>query len=214
LRKGLINKEDKKLRDDYISTAIDTYSEIANLVFHPDLYASIYFVQKGILLSVRYDLSRQIIQTLILIGKRFDNTYNSSDYEISRKFKEDAQKLYEKLGIKDPQLEFSIYENLVNIYNEISIKKENQNIYEEAIACLINQSNYIGKLLEILHENLTDDKKEKHYLEQQLMVNLKIANLNFKLKNYSETLECLQNLEKFIDPVIDPMNVLFIFHLY
>ena len=67
--------------------------------------------------------------------------------------------------------------------------------------------NYISKLLEILKENLTDDKKEKYYLEQQLMVNLKIANLNFKLKNYSETLECLQNLEKFIDPVIDPMNV-------
>ncbi len=207
LRNGLIYKDDKKIRDEHISVAIEIYSNIADLVFHPDLYASIYYVQKGILLSVRYDLSRQIIQTLILMGKRFDNTYNSNDYEISKKFKEDAQKLYEKLEIKDPQLEFSIYENLVNIYNEISIKKENQNNYQEAIACLINQSMNIAKLLEIMKENITDDKKEKYYLEQQLVVNLKIANLNFKLKNYSETLDCLEYLEKLIDPVIDPMNV-------
>jgi tetratricopeptide (TPR) repeat protein len=207
LRNGLINKDHKENRNENISSAIEIYSEIANLVFHPDLYASIYFVQKGILLSVRYDLSKEIIQTLILMGKRFDNTYNSSDYEISKKFKEDAQKLYEKLDVKDPQLEFSIYENLINIYNEISIKKENQGYYEEAIACLKNQSVNIAKLLEIIKENLRDEKKEKYYLEQQVVVNLKVANMNYKLKNYSETLDFLEHLERLIDPGVDPMNV-------
>jgi tetratricopeptide (TPR) repeat protein len=207
----LINKDQKETRDEQISTAIEIYSEIANLVFHPDLYASIYFVQKGILLSVRYDLSKQIIQTLILMGKRFDNTYNSNDYEISKKLKEDAQKLYEKLEIKDPLLEFSIYENLINIYNEISIKKENQNYYEEAITCLRNQSINIAKLLEIIKDRFKDEKKEKYYLEQQIIVNLKIANLNFKLKNFSETLEFLEHLDKLIDPNIDPTNVILYF---
>jgi hypothetical protein len=207
----LINKDQKETRDEHISTAIEIYSEIANLVFHPDLYASIYFVQKGILLSVRYDLSKQIIQTLILMGKRFDNTYNSNDYEISKKLKEDAQKLYEKLEIKDPLLEFSIYENLINIYNEISIKKENQNYFGEAIACLRNQSINIAKLLEIIKDSFKDEKKEKYYLEQQIIVNLKIANLNFKLKNFSETLEYLEHLDKLINANIDPTNVILYF---
>ncbi len=207
----MINKDQKETRDEHISTAIEIYSEIANLVFHPDLYASIYFVQKGILLSVRYDLSKQIIQTLILMGKRFDNTYNSNDYEISKKLKEDAQKLYEKLEIKDPLLEFSIYENLINIYNEISIKKENQNYFGEAIACLRNQSINIAKLLEIIKDSFKDEKKEKYYLEQQIIVNLKIANLNFKLKNFSETLEYLEHLDKLINANIDPTNVILYF---
>jgi len=207
LRIGVINKENKNLRDNNISCAIETYNDIANLVFHADLYASIYFVQKGIVLSVRYDLSKQIIQTLILMGKRFDNTYNSNDYEISKKFKEDAHKLFQKMEIKDPELESSIYENLINIYNDISIKKEYQSNFEDAIACLKNQSMNIIKLLNIIKEYLHDDKKEKSYLEQQIVVNLKIANLNFKLKNYSETLDCLQDLDKLIEPNIDPMNV-------
>jgi hypothetical protein len=212
LRDGLINKENKNIRDYNISLAIETYNDIANLVFHSDLYASIYFVQKGIVLSVRYDLSKHIIQTLILMGKRFDNTYNSNDYEISKKFKEDAFKLFQKMEIKDPVMESSIYENLINIYNEISIKKEYQSNFEDSIACLKNQSMNILKLLNIIKEHLHDDKKEKYYLEQQIVVNLKIANLNFKLKNYSGTLECLQHLDNLIDPNIDPMNVRFIYY--
>jgi hypothetical protein len=98
---------------------------------------------------------------------------------------------------------------LIQLYKELSNQQENQNQYEKAIEFLNKQLENLKNLSDIVpYLNKEGREKEKEYLEQQIEVYLKIANLNFKLKYYDATLDCLQILKPLISNSADSSNVI------
>lgn len=110
-------------------------------------------------------------------------------------------------------LECSIYESLVNLYKELAGQQENSNQYEKAIEYLEKQLENLTNLNSMIsrvknEESVENKKKKEENLENRIEVYLKIANLNFKLKFYSSTLECLSVLNNLIKESQDSNNVI------
>jgi len=127
-------------------------------------------------------------------------------------FKEEAKKLYKHLSErqnlrddqKDFELEKKIYTSLIDLYKDLSIKAENQNNFDKAIE-------YLNKQLEnlkMLPQMSSEKDKDRYYLEQQIEVYLKIANLNYKMKYYDATLECLEILKPLLSNNNDSTSVI------
>ncbi len=214
IKNNLVEAENA-LRDGNIIKAINHYKELVTYIqYTQDIPGPMYFVQKCINLSKRYDLIKQLIDALIEMGNRFDNTFIPEDLILSMSFKEEAKKLYKHLSErqslrddqKDYDLEKKIYTSLIDLYKDLSIKAENQNNFDKAIEYLNKQLENLQMLPQITsHTNEKD--KEKYYIEQQIEVYLKIANLNFKMRYYDATLECLGILKPLISDNSDTTNV-------
>lgn len=90
------------------------------------------------------------------------------------------------------------------MYKELANQQENSNNYEKSI-------DYLEKQLENLNNlsnKVQSQKLKDENLENQIEVYLKIANLNFKLKYYSATLDNLKILNELIKESSDNNNVI------
>lgn len=205
----LLKQAEEFLRYGSINQAIEKYTEIRHKIFYyGDILGSIYFNQKCINLAKRYNLIKQLIRALIAMGNCFDNTINVEDSILSMSFKEEAKKLFKHLNDKDFQLESAIYDSLIQLYKELANQQENQNNYEKSIEYLNKQLENLKNIIAIVPNMKAEKEKEKEYFEQQIEVYLKIANLNFKLKNYEDTLDCLSILKPLINNNSDTSNVI------
>lgn len=88
-------------------------------------------------------------------------------------------------------METEIYSSLIKLYEDLAAQQENHNHYDQAIE-------FLNKQLENI-ENLSKINKDKgSEKKNQIDVYLKVANLNFQLKHYEETLNCLKILQPLI----------------
>lgn len=212
IRNHLLEGE-RLLREGNVIKSINTYKDLVTYIqYTQDIPGPMYFVQKCINLSKRFDLIKQLIDALIEMGNRFDNTLIPEDLILSMSFKEEAKKLYKHMieksseMVKDFELEKKIYISLIDLYKDLSNKAENQNNFDKAIEYLNKQLENLKCLPLVLHH--TGDKdKEKEYIEQQIEVYLKIANLNFKMKYYEATLESLEVLKPLLSNSTESANV-------
>lgn len=192
--KDVLNQAEEYLREGSVNYAIEEYRKLVHMTqYTEDKLSPIYFIQKCINLAKRYNLVKQLITALIDMGSRFEDS--SEDLLLSMSFKEEAKNLFKHLNEKDYQLEASIYDSLIQIYKVLSNQTENQNSFDKAIEYLNKQLENLQNLTKVV-PLLKDDKyKQKECIDQQIEVYLKIANLNFKMKYYDSTLECLEILE-------------------
>jgi tRNA nucleotidyltransferase/poly(A) polymerase len=214
--KNYLVEAENCLRSGSIVKAINFYKELVTYIqYTQDIPGPMYFVQKCINLSKRYDLIKQLIDALIEMGNRFDNTFVPEDLILSMSFKEEAKKLYKHLSErqnlrddqKDFELEKKIYTSLIDLYKDLSIKAENQNNFDKAIEYLNKQLENL-KMLPQMSSQSNEKDKERYYLEQQIEVYLKIANLNYKMRYYDATLECLEILKPLLSNNSDSTSVI------
>jgi hypothetical protein len=121
------------------------------------------------------------------------------------------------LSFQDVNLEKGIYHALADLYNSLAFNQEKQNNIEKC-------NEYLHKRLENLENEQSIIKRSKEStggrndkeiqkiensnITDQLEVYLKIAENNFKLKNYQDTIKCLNGvIEKC--SAVDPSNVNF-----
>ena len=202
----LVDAEDAMRSGNIIKTITYFKDLVKYLQYTRDILGPIYFAQKSINLAKRYNLLKQLIDALIEMGYRFDNTFVKEDLMLSMSFKEEAKKLYKHLNQEDYDLEKKIFISLIQLYKELSNQAENQNNFDKAIEYLNKQMENLKNLTEII-PHINEKDKEKEYLEQQIEVYLKIANLNFKMKYYDATLDCLEILKPLIFANQESSNV-------
>jgi tetratricopeptide (TPR) repeat protein len=140
------------------------------------------------------------------MGLRFTNTGSKEDYMLSMSLMEEAKKLYKHLNEKDYELEKRVYVSLIDLYRDLSVQAENQNSFDKSIEYLNKQLENLKNLTEFV-SFINENDKEKEYEEEQIKVYLKIANLNFKMKYYDSTLECLELLNSKVGKNKDAFNV-------
>ena len=177
--------------------AIEQYNSIRNDTIHDqgEPLEAIYFNQKCIDISKKYNLIEMHITSLIMMGGCFDKMSNPNDMNISKSLKEEARDIFtQNLSGQNYTLEASIYKALIELYNEIANQQEQMKNYSKAIDLLY-------KLLEILDclngisgnlkeggmgEKENEDKKTETYL--------KISNLYYRINDYEHTLETLSKI--------------------
>ena len=177
--------------------AIEQYNSIRNDTIHDqgEPLEAIYFNQKCIDISKKYNLIETHITSLIMMGGCFDKMSNPNDMNVSKSLKEEAREIFNNnLSGQNYQLEASIYKALIELYNEIANQQENMKNYSKAIDLLY-------KLLEVLDclngisqyikeggmgEKENEDKKTETYL--------KISNLYYRIADYDHTIETLAKI--------------------
>ncbi len=201
--KEFLIKAEKALRKNQVVEAIQSYNALMNFILHKsDILVAIYLVQKYINLSKKYELHKLLIEALIDMGNRFEHEeLPKEDNIISMNFKEEAKRLYnthfsneEK---RDYKMEEKIYDSLNVFYRELAQKVQDQNNFPKSVEYLNKQLENL-KHLRSLANLKQDDQKENEYLTAQINSYLKIAEMNFKMKYYDSTLECLEIMQELL----------------
>jgi len=192
----LRDAEMEKKNENYKS-AIDHYNSIRNDTIHDqgEPLEAIYFNQKCIDISKKYNLIEMHITSLIMMGGCFDKMSNPNDMNISKSLKEEAREIFRNnLSGQNFPLEASIYKALIELYNEIANQQEQMKNYSKAIELLY-------KLLEVLDclSNISGNLKEggmgeKENEEKKTETYLKISNLYYRIKDYDKTIETLAKI--------------------
>ena len=115
-------------------------------------------------------------------------------------------------------MEKGIYHALAELYTSLALNQEKQNniekcneYYQKKLENLENEYSILKKIKESSGKR-DDNEAADDNIKHQLEVYLKIAENNFKLKNYEG---CIKNLEEVIDrSVVDSTNVNFIFLIF
>lgn len=120
------------------------------------------------------------------------------------------------ISFQDINLEKGIYHALADLYNSLAFNEEKQNNIEKCneylhkkLENLENEHNIIKRIKE--SSGARGDKEinkiENANITDQLEVYLKIAENNFKLKNYQATIKCLDGVIERCNASVDPSNV-------
>jgi len=113
------------------------------------------------------------------------------------------------VSFQDIILEKDIYHALADLYNELANEVKQSNIekcneyYHKKLENLENEHSIIKRSKE-----KDRDKFENGNIADQLDVYLKIADNNFKLKNYPETIKCLNIVIEKCNQGVDQTNVI------
>ena len=83
----------------------------------------------------------------------------------------------------------------MNLYDELATNQENQNAYKNAIDFLKRRNENLDVLLGMFKENSSE---RSAYEEKQIKLFLKVAELNYKLKYYTDALDCLNTTNELI----------------
>jgi tRNA/tmRNA/rRNA uracil-C5-methylase (TrmA/RlmC/RlmD family) len=128
------------------------------------------------------------------------------------------------VSFQDINLEKGIYHALADLYNSLAFNQEKQNNIEKCneylhkkLENLDNEHSIIKRIKESSGSKGDKEilKTENANITDQLEVYLKIAENNFKMKNYTATIKCLNGVIEKCNPGVDPSNVnLIIFGLY
>ena len=119
-------------------------------------------------------------------------------------------------SFQDINLERGIYHALADLYNSLASNEEKQNNIEKCneylnkkLENLENEYFIIKKIKENLNNKGDKDifKTENTNITEQLEVYLKIAENNFKIKNYPDTIKALDTVIERCNPGVDPSNV-------
>ena len=177
--------------------AIEQYNSIRNDTIHDqgEPLEAIYFNQKCIDISKKFNLIEMHITSLIMMGGCFDKMSNPIDMNISKSLKEEAREIFsQNLSGMNYPLEASIYKALIELYNEIANQQEQMKNYSKAIELLY-------KLLEVLDclNGISGNLKEggmgdKENEDKKTETYLKISNLYYRIKDYDKTIETLAKI--------------------
>lgn len=176
--------------------AIAEYNSIRNETIHDSgvPLEAIYFNQKCIDISKKFNLTESLIQSLIFMGGCFDKMSNPTDMNISKNLKEKAKDIFnENLSGKNYVLESTIYKALIELYNELANQQEQMKNYNKSIELLNKLLDVLDSLMAIsdkikngLTEKEMEDKKTESYL--------KISNIYYRMKDYEHTIETLKRM--------------------
>ena len=188
---------EKEKDNEIYKSAIEQYNSIRNDTIHDqgEPLEAIYFNQKCIDISKKYNLIEFQITSLIMMGGCFDKMSNPNDMNISKSLKEEARDIFtQNLSGQNYTLEASIYKALIELYNEIANQQEQMKNYTKAIDLLY-------KLLEVLDclNAISDNLKEggmgqKENEDKKTETYLKISNLYYRINDYEHTIETLAKI--------------------
>jgi hypothetical protein len=188
---------EKEKDNELYKSAIEQYNSIRNDTIHDqgEPLEAIYFNQKCIDISKKYNLIEFQITSLIMMGGCFDKMSNPNDMNISKSLKEEARDIFtQNLSGQNYTLEASIYKALIELYNEIANQQEQMKNYTKAIDLLY-------KLLEVLDclNAISDNLKEggmgqKENEDKKTETYLKISNLYYRINDYEHTIETLAKI--------------------
>ena len=188
---------EKEKDNEIYKSAIEQYNSIRNDTIHDqgEPLEAIYFNQKCIDISKKYNLIEFQITSLIMMGGCFDKMSNPNDMNISKSLKEEARDIFtQNLSGQNYTLEASIYKALIELYNEIANQQEQMKNYTKAIDLLY-------KLLEVLDclNSISDNLKEggmgqKENEDKKTETYLKISNLYYRINDYEHTIETLAKI--------------------
>ena len=188
---------EKEKDNEIYKSAIEQYNSIRNDTIHDqgEPLEAIYFNQKCIDISKKYNLTEMHITSLIMMGGCFDKMSNPNDMNISKSLKEEARDIFtQNLSGQNYTLEASIYKALIELYNEIANQQEQMKNYTKAIDLLY-------KLLEVLDclNSISDNLKEggmgqKENEDKKTETYLKISNLYYRINDYEHTIETLAKI--------------------
>ena len=188
---------EKEKDNELYKSAIEQYNSIRNDTIHDqgEPLEAIYFNQKCIDISKKYNLIEFQITSLIMMGGCFDKMSNPNDMNISKSLKEEARDIFtQNLSGQNYTLEASIYKALIELYNEIANQQEQMKNYTKAIDLLY-------KLLEVLDclNSISDNLKEggmgqKENEDKKTETYLKISNLYYRINDYEHTIETLAKI--------------------
>jgi len=187
---------EKEKDNELYKSAIEQYNSIRKDTIHDQGEPlAIYFNQKCIDISKKYNLIEFQITSLIMMGGCFDKMSNPNDMNISKSLKEEARDIFtQNLSGQNYTLEASIYKALIELYNEIANQQEQMKNYTKAIDLLY-------KLLEVLDclNSISDNLKEggmgqKENEDKKTETYLKISNLYYRINDYEHTIETLAKI--------------------
>ncbi len=204
-------KAENSLRQNNIEAAINSYKALMYIIRCLDILGPIYFVQKYINLAKKHDIHKLVIDSFIDMGYRFEHEeLPKEDGIISMNFKEEAKRLYHLYysneESKDQELEKRIYDSLDVLYKDLAQKAEDQNNFPKAVEYLNKRLENLKPLKNIAKLN-NEDSKENEHLTAQIESYQKIADMNFKMKDYDHTLECIEILQELLPHIQN--NVLY-----
>lgn len=198
----LVLAERKYMRIKKFPIVINKYLDIRTIILqHQDYNSSVYFNQKAIDVSKSRELMDYLIFSFLFMGDCFQNP---DDSIIRIEFKEQAKKLFEKHGARNPKLNLDkfLYESLMKLYEELALQQENQNNYKSASDFLIKQLDNLWSLKEI--KDMNDKGKCE---EDEIRIYLKVSELNYKQQFYSEAHEWLEKSESLLKRRTSDENV-------
>ena len=197
--------------------AIEQYNSIRNDTIHDQgvPLEAIYFNQKCIDISKKYNLIESLIQSLIFMGGCFDKMSNPIDMNISKGLKEKAKEIFlQNLAGKNYVLESTIYKSLIELYNELANQQEQMKNYKKAIDLLYKLLEILEALKEIspnlkeggLTDKENEDKKTESYL--------KISNLYYRMKDYDNVIETLGKIPNIKSESESNLSVKYFFNFF
>ena len=197
--------------------AIEQYNSIRNDTIHDQgvPLEAIYFNQKCIDISKKYNLIESLIQSLIFMGGCFDKMSNPVDMNISKGLKEKAKEIFlQNLAGKNYVLESTIYKSLIELYNELANQQEQMKNYKKAIDLLYKLLEILEALKEIspnlkeggLTDKENEDKKTESYL--------KISNLYYRMKDYDNVIETLGKIPNIKSESESNLSVKYFFNFF
>ena len=177
--------------------AIEQYNSIRNDTIHDqgEPLEAIYFNQKCIDISKKYNLIEFQITSLIMMGGCFDKMSNPNDMNISKSLKEEAREIFSKnLSGQNYTLEASIYKALIELYNEIANQQEQMKNYSKAIELLYDLLEVLECLNGISSHLKEGGMGEKENEDKKTETYLKISNLYYRIHDYDHTIETLSKI--------------------
>lgn len=182
----------RKIQKTLLEETISLYGKIRNNFYTGsiNLPNAIYFDHKQIEISTKYHLETALIRSYLQLGNCFNNTKKENDLKLSMFLKEEAKVLF-KGHEKDDNLENDICNALVNLYKDLAFEEETISNYSKSIEYLSKQLENLKAWRQVCNDTVKIDN-------DQVDVYLKVANLNYQLHNYQETLDCIQILKDFI----------------
>ena len=193
---ALRDAEMKKDNNEY-KAAIEQYNSIRNDTIHDqgEPIEAIYFNQKCIDISKKYNLIELHITSLIMMGGCFDKMSNPNDMNISKSLKEEARDIFSKnLSGQNYTLEASIYKALIELYNEIANQQEQMKNYSKAIELLYDLLEVLECLNKISSHLKEGGMGEKENEDKKTETYLKISNLYYRIADYDHTIETLSKI--------------------
>ena len=203
------NLENEETINEYYSIRNDTINDLGIPI------EAIYFNQKCIDISKKFQLTESLIQSYIFMGGCFDKTSNNPiDMNISKNLKEKAREIFQKnLQGQNYPLESTIYRALINLYKELANQQEQMKNYNKAIDILNKHLEVLDSLMSI-SDKIKDGLSEKELEDKKTESYLKIANIYYRMKDYDHTLETLNKMPNIKNENISSLNAYQIKGLY
>lgn len=204
--------------EDEIQKAIKCYKTISDQTAKDTSgipVEAIYFIEKRINLSKKYNLHGDWISALIDMGGCFEKIGTQKAMNTSKTLKEEARDVFENQYQGDnPDLKNTIYSELMLLYSLLAGKQEKMKCYLKAIDLLNAYLDVLKKLME--GESPNKPTYEEH-MNKRTAIYLKIANLYYLLQEYDMTLKTLDNIEELKnfknDKNLSVRNIIYIIYL-